>query len=169
MTTLKKTLDSTHGFLTAFWASFGVAILGAALIDEDPVQFLSEYWLVAVMFVLTIYGSSYLLGMRAFAFEKVKTNPFLSVLAAFLVSELVLGFGVFAGGLGNVILEVVRGNFSQVNIFEDVIGMTGGFMMFGVMFTTPLALGLGLNVWIREWLLAKKSAREAMDVTDIMS
>lgn len=150
MTTIKRTLHSAHGFITAFWASFGVAILAAAAVDGDALSFMADGWLMAVMFVAATYTSSYFVGMRAFAFERVKTNPFLSILVAFVVSEVVLGLGVLAGGTGHVILESIRDGRLAGEPGANVLVAPLAFMMYGVMFTGPLSIGLGLNIWIRE-------------------
>ena len=166
----KREFRSTDGFITAFWASFGVAVFAVAALENGPMRFFEDHWLLALMFALGTYTTSYLAGMFAFSFENVRRNPFLAVLAAFFVAEIVLGVGVFSGGTGHVLLESIRAG--------QIAGDPGGSMLvaplaitaYGVMFTGPLSLGLGLTIWVRErWFNRGEPVIEQDEVERVMS
>ena len=61
---------AASGFITALWASGGLAILATGL----PVRELRDSWLVALMFVAVLYAASYFIGGRLRGDRRVRHN-----------------------------------------------------------------------------------------------
>ena len=130
------------GFITAVWASGGLAILAAALFDEMS-DFMGDNGLAAVLFVAATYASSYLFG-RLLARERIRANIFLAVPVAFVVSTLVLATAGMFGGVGATITMLASGQVDP-DAFAPIFVVPFVMTLWGVMFTGPLSLGLGIT------------------------
>lgn len=130
------------GFITAVWASGGLAILAAGLFDEMA-DFMGDNGLAAVLFVTATYASSYLFG-RLLARERIRSNIFFAVPVAFVVSTLVLATAGVFGGAGATITALASGQVDP-DAFAPVFVVPFVMTLWGVMFTGPLSLGLGIT------------------------
>ncbi len=140
-------------FITAAWASVGLAIL-SSVVSGSPSgisRFLAEHLHVALPFVVGVYVASYV-GGRWLMRTKIRENVFASIAASFLVAEGVLFAGSVLGSIGGLIKEVATSS-SYIDFSEFLVAP---FMMafFGGMFCLPLAIGLGAH--IRLWSLWKR-------------
>ncbi len=136
-------VSASTGFITALWASGGLALLSAAVL-ESPTE-MGRHWLTVFMFVAGTYLASYIIGARLFRRRVVRTNIFMSWFTAFAVSEAVLFFGAMAGGSGALLQALLRGEVSG-EVWAYPLGAPLLLCLYGVMFTGPLSLGLGLHV-----------------------
>lgn len=152
--------SKTVPFVTATWASIGVAILASSMGSHTSIMtYLSENLLIAVPFVAGVYISSYL-GGRWLARKKIRENVFLSIGASFLVAEGVLFLSSAVGSMGGLLKEIITGpGYIDYNSFFLI---PLAMVVFGAMFCLPLAVGLGAHV--RLWSLWKgqKLQRDAI-------
>lgn len=132
--------SAAAGFITALWASGGLAILAAGL----PGQELRESWLVALMFVVVLYMASYFIGGWWLGDRRVRRSLWMSWVVAFATSELVLGAASVAGGVGATVLELSRNGWVP-GAWAYPLQAPLLMCVYGAMFTLPLSLGLGLH------------------------
>lgn len=147
-TEISPEIKTSSGFITAFWASGGLAILGSFALDRGLSMLSSVEWATMIPFVIGVYASSYVFG-KILARERIRKNIFWSILVAFVVSELVLFGGSVFGGVGYVMSSLIEGkNFEFV--IGEAFGGVFGLPILGVMFTLPLSVALGTNIRLAE-------------------
>ncbi len=136
---------SRVGFITAMWASVGVAFLASSAFEHgDVLSKLDDSWQTFIPFLLGTYGMSYVAG-RMFLWRGVSQHIVKSWLMAALVSSLVLGAGTMAGALGQLLHKLLIGQTLVLNNL-NILWIPAFMVLFGQVFTLPLSLGLGLHV-----------------------
>lgn len=160
-------IRSSAGFVTALWASGGLGILSVPILENGLAGLSLIEWSTLIPFVFGVYAASYLFG-GLLSHKRVRRNVFVAVVAALLVSELVLLSGSVAGGLGYIASSLIEGsnNMTSVSGVVEVFSTVGALTIFGAMFTTPLSVGLGAHVRIAEYLRTRRAALEDLSARD---
>lgn len=146
------------GAITASWASLGVVILAFFLsaAANGVLAYLEDDLLTAILFVFALYGGSYFFGGRILGAERVSRRVHLSVPLAFVVTQLVLGVACLLGVCGDLLTHLLRGGLELADVS---LSLEAAFdvMCWGLLFTTPLSVLLGLHIWGRRRWIARKT------------
>ena len=138
-------------FITALWASGGLAILASLYIPVQLVEITSDLLPIIVPFVLGTYLTSYWLGAKLLVRRSVRGHFFKAFSASFFVSEAVVFVSTFLASTGSALHTLLSGGaFGQIDL-EIFLYIPMIMVFYGAMFCLPLALALATHIrlWTR--------------------